>query len=94
MTSSKDMQRHITNKLHYFKNLQKQLDAHATKVASIRLRKEWLEKQKKTNYQNEYDRIRGMISENVVKGKSIASLDARKKRLEELGALAVGSISH
>lgn len=88
------MQRHITNKLHYFKNLQKQLDAHATKVASIRLRKEWLEKQKKTNYQNEYDRIRGMISENVVKGKSIASLDARKKRLEELGALAVGSISH
>ena len=94
MTSSKDMQRHITNKLHYFKNLQKQLDAHATKVASIRLRKEWLEKQKKINYQNEYDRIRGMISENVVKGKSIASLDARKKRLEELGALAVGSISH
>ena len=48
MTSSKeDMQRHITNKLHYFKNLQKQLDAHATKAASIRLRKEWLEKQKK-----------------------------------------------
>ena len=41
------MQRHITNKLHYFKNLQKQLDAHATKAASIRLRKEWLEKQKK-----------------------------------------------
>lgn len=94
MTSSKDMQRHITNKLHYFKNLQKQLDAHATKVASIRLRKEWLEKQKKTNYQNEYDRIRGMISENVVKGKSIASLDKRKTDLEKLGALAVGSISH
>ena len=94
MTNSKDMQRHITNKLHYFKNLQKQLDAHATKVASIRLRKEWLEKQKKTNYQNEYDRIRGMISENVVKGKSIASLDKRKKELEELGAIAVGSISH
>ena len=88
------MQRHITNKLHYFKNLQKQLDAHATKVASIRLRKEWLEKQKKTNYQNEYDRIRGMISENVVKGKSIASLDKRKTDLEKLGALAVGSISH
>lgn len=88
------MQRHITNKLHYFKNLQKQLDAHATKVASIRLRKEWLEKQKKTNYQNEYDRIRGMISENVVKGKSIASLDKRKTDLEKLGAIAVGSISH
>ena len=94
MTNPKDMQRHITNKLHYFKNLQKQLDAHATKVASIRLRKEWLEKQKKMNYQNEYDRIKGMISENVVKGKSIASLDKRKKELQELGARAVSGISH
>ena len=94
MTNSKDMQRHITNKLHYFKNLQKQLDAHATKVASIRLRKEWLEKQKKMNYQNEYDRVLGMISQNTVKGKSIASLDKRKKELEMLGAIAVGGISH
>jgi hypothetical protein len=88
------MQRHITNKLHYFKNLQKQLDAHATKVASIRLRKEWLEKQKKINYQNEYDRVLGMISQNTVKGKSIASLDKRKTDLEKLGAIAVGGISH
>ena len=94
MTNSKDMQRHITNKLHYFKNLQKQLDAHATKVASIRLRKEWLEKQKKMNYQNEYDRIRSLIDQNTVKGKSVASLDKRKKELEMLGAIAVGSISH
>ena len=88
------MQRHITNKLHYFKNLQKQLDAHATKVASIRLRKEWLEKQKKINYQNEYDRILGMISQNTVKGKSLASLEKRKKELEMLGSKAVEGISH
>lgn len=94
MTNSKDMQRHITNKLHYFKNLQKQLDAHATKVASIRLRKEWLEKQKKMNYQNEYERIRGMLSQNTVKGKSLASLEKRKTDLEKLGAIAVDSISH
>ena len=51
-------------------------------------------KAKKINYQNEYDRIRGLISQNTVKGKSIATLDARKKRLEELGAIAVGGISH
>ena len=94
MTNSKDMQRHITNKLHYFKNLQKQLDAHATKVASIRLRKEWLEKQKKINYQNEYDRVLGMIPQNTVKGKSIASLEKRKTDLEKLGAIAVDTISH
>ena len=46
------------------------------------------------NYQNEYDRERGMISQNTVKGKSIASLDKRKTDLEKLGAIAVGSISH
>ena len=94
MTHSKGMQRHITNKLHYFKNLQKQLDAHATKVSSIRLRKEWLEKQKIMNYQNEYDRVLGMISQNTLKGKSIASFDDRKKHLEKLGAIAVDTISH
>ena len=37
--------RHVANKLHYFKNVQKQLDAHATKAASIQLRKNWMEKQ-------------------------------------------------
>ena len=46
------------------------------------------------NYQNEYDRIRSLISQNTVKGKSLASLEKRKTDLEKLGALAVDSISH
>ena len=43
-----DMTRHVTNRLHYFTNLQKQVDAHATKAESIALRKMWLDKQKKS----------------------------------------------
>ena len=43
-----DMTRHVTNRLHYFTNLQKQIDAHSTKAESIALRKTWLEKQKKS----------------------------------------------
>ena len=42
-----NIDKHITNRLHYFKNLQKQLDAQATKASSIALRKQWLNKQKK-----------------------------------------------
>ena len=37
------------------------LDSHQTKTSSIQIRKKWLERQKVNNYQNEYDRIRGLI---------------------------------
>ena len=91
-----DIQKHITNRLHYFKNVQKQLDAQATKASSIALRKRWLEKQKKMNYQNEYDRIRGEIARQTVfrGGTSLASLENKKKTLESLGAVAIDSISN
>ena len=43
-----NIDKHIKNKLNYFRNVQRQLDAHATKAASIALRKNWMEKQKKS----------------------------------------------
>ena len=89
-----DMAKHISNRLHYFKNLQKQLDAHATKASSIALRKQWLEKQKKVNYQSEYDRIRSEIAQSVFHGGvSTTSLKNRQKELEALGAVAVSGIN-
>ena len=42
-----NIDKRIKNKLHYFKNVQRQLDAQATKAASIALRKNWMDKQKK-----------------------------------------------
>ena len=89
----RDQTRHITNKLNYFKQLQRQLDAHITKQASINLRKEWLEKQKTINYVNEYDRIRGLISQNLVKHQSITGLEHRKKHLESLGVRALDGLN-
>ena len=91
-----NIDKHITNRLHYFKNVQKQLDAQATKASSIALRKRWLEKQKKMNYQNEYDRIRGEIARQTVfhGGTSLESLKNKKNVLEKLGAIAIDSISH
>ena len=94
--SQNDIEKHITNRLHYFKNIQKQLDAQATKASSIALRKRWLEKQKKMNYQNEYDRIRGEIARQTVfhGGTSLESLKNKKNVLEKLGAIAIDNISH
>ena len=89
-----NIDKHVANKLHYFKNVQKQLDAHATKAASIALRKNWMEKQKKINYQNEYDRICGEIDHNTVRGLSTTTLKNRQKVLEGLGAQAINGISN
>ena len=63
------------------------------KAASIQSRKQWLERQTINNYQNEYDKIRGLISQNTLKGKTNAHLDKRKKELEVLGAKAVDRIA-
>ena len=70
------------------------MDAHATKAASIALRKNWMEKQKKINYQNEYDRIRGEIEHSTVRGLSTTTLKNRQKELEKLGAMAIQGISN
>ena len=39
--------KHIANRLHYFKTLKDKLDAHSTKARSINLRKQWIDSQKK-----------------------------------------------
>jgi hypothetical protein len=89
-----DLDKMVAHKLHYYKNLQKQIDAHRTKAASAHLRKQWIERQKVTNYQNEYDRIRGMIAQNVVKNgpNTVELLKKKAKKLEELGAKAIDGI--
>ena len=84
-----NIDKHITNRLHYFKNLQKQLDAHATKASSIEK-----EKQKEVNYQSEFDRVRREITQSVFHGGvSTTSLKNRQKELEALGAVAVSGIN-
>ena len=87
------LQQSIKNNLNYYELVQKQLDAHQTKVASIQIRKTMLERQKVHNYQNEYDRIRGLIALNVVKHGD-HSLDGLKRRASELKKLGAKVIDH
>ena len=70
------------------------MDAHQTKTASMQIRKQWLERQKLHNYQNEYDRIRGRIAQHVVKhgDSSVDGLRQRAKELKKLGAKVIDHI--
>ena len=46
----------------YWEQLQKVMDASKTRAQTSELRKIWIHKQNKMNYQNEYDRLNGELS--------------------------------
>jgi hypothetical protein len=46
----------------YWEQLQKFMDASKTRAQNVELRRRWIEKQNKMNYQNEYDRLNGELS--------------------------------
>ena len=87
-----DIDKHITNRLHYFTTLKQKLDANATKVSNNNLRRQWLHSQKKMNYTNEYNRIRSELEQSKLKGLSTQSLQKRKDDLKKLGANIVDGI--
>ncbi len=82
----------LEKRLAYYKHLKQQLEARETKISSINLRKEWLQRQNANNYQQEYDRIRNTMSHSVVPNTTVDMMKQRMKRLEELGAQAVDGI--
>ena len=53
-------------------------------MSLIALRNNWKRQQNKLNYQNEYDRIRGLLEESVLKGKSVPHLENRVKTLQNM----------
>ena len=72
----------IAHRLNYYKQQRNIIKAHQTKAALISLRKDWLDKQKKNNYQNEYDRIRGALNDSVLPGVTTEHIKERIKTLE------------
>ena len=84
--------KHIANRLHYFKTLKDKWDAHATKARNNNLRRQWLSSQKNMNYTNEYNRIRSELEQSKLKGLTTDLLQKRKNKLKELGANIVDGI--
>ena len=80
-----NLEQAIENQLNYYKRQRNIIKAHHTKASLISLRKDWLDRQSKTNYQNEYDRIRGVLTNSMLPGVTKDSLDKRVLKLKEIG---------
>ena len=85
----RDMMREKNYSSLYLTNLSKMMDARNTRLASIQFRKDALQAAVRSNYKNEYDRIRGLLAHSIIKGNSIEHLNKRKLELEKLGISAL-----
>ena len=89
-----------TKRLDFYKRLQAAMDANATMRQSLLMRKNILDHQRKMNYHNEYDRLRGELGQHILRrerggvgvkhytiwGAKRQELEKRVKELEGLGA--------
>ena len=66
-------------------NTSKMLRMHKERIASIQLRHDMIQANKRQNYINEYDRINGILSNSIAHGHvSAAYLTNRKEKLKDL----------
>ena len=79
-----DIDKATSNFLNNMKRQRDILKARQTKSSLIALRKQWLDKQKRDNYQSEYDRIKSLLQDSVLKGTSKKHIEDRVKTLETM----------
>ena len=93
MVYDKNTEKHIDNAIKHFKRKKNELEAHQTKAALITLRKSFIENQKRHNYNNEYERLIGVLtSKAITHSANTSQLESRMKQLETLGSKAVTGI--
>ena len=94
MVYDKNTEKHIDNAIRHFKRKKDELEAHQTKASLITLRKTIIENQKRHNYNNEYQRLIGILSNKAITHSANSDqLESRIKHLESLGARAVTSLN-
>ena len=94
MVYDKYTEKHIDNAIKHFKRKKDELEAHQTKAALITLRKKWIENQKRHNYNNEYERLIGILSNKAITHSgNTEQLENRVKQLEQMGARAVTGLN-
>ena len=76
----------IKNRIHYWHRVKHMMEMHEMKAKSIHFRKKLLEDQTISNYQNEFDKIRGALAHSVLSAHSIETLRRRENELKSLGA--------
>ena len=82
---------YFKNHIGYYKQMKKLLEARQTQVDLISMRRKTIQDSNVLNYQNEYDRIKGALSNlnEGVRGNSLERLQQREGELAVLGARAV-----
>ena len=86
-----NLEKAVKNRLNHYKILKTKLEAVQTKSALISLRNQFIQDQKRMNYQTEYDRVRGELSRSNLQGVTVEKLKNRQNVLEKLGAEAMSS---
>ena len=87
-----DLDKAIRNNLDYYKRVHEEIKARKTRASLIYLQKNWLEKQRVSNYQNEYDRIRGILADTKTGDLTKQALEKRSADLREMGAKIIDGI--
>ena len=83
----------INNAIDKFKRKQRELEIHQTKPGLIKLRNSFIDNQKRHNYNNEYERLIGLLTNKAITHSANKSqLESRMKHLESLGSKAVTGI--
>ena len=93
MVYDKYTAKHINNAIDQFKRKQKEFEIHQTKPGLIKFRNSIIENQKRHNYNNEYERLIGLLTNKAITHSANKSqLESRVKVLETLGSKAVTGI--
>ena len=80
--SREQMEKYQNRHVRQIEHAAKQVEAREMKSKNNNMRKQWMERQTKANYRNEYDRIRGELSHPKIPYKSMMQLVKRQKDLE------------
>ena len=79
-----DIDKATSNFLNNMKRQRDILKARQTKASLIVLRNKLLNDQKRNNYQSEYDRIKSLLQDSMLKGTSKKHIEDRVKTLENM----------
>ena len=86
MTKPKDYRSNldvVRNSPHYFKMVKDMMERHELKAKSLEFRTKLLKDRRKAMYQNEYDRIKGIIAHTVVPEQTKEIIQKRMKQIEK-----------
>ena len=79
-----DIDKATSNFLNNMKRQRDILKARQTKAALVSLKKQWIDNQNRNNYQSEYDRIKSLLQDSMLKGTSKKHIEDRVKTLENM----------